>query len=625
MNRIKRAAAILLLLLLIYSLLRTAFYFFYFKHDALSFITLSKMFYWGLRIDLTILFFLNLPFLIWYLFIERYVPRRLWRVAGLSLLLLPNILMLAVNVIDLAYFRFINRRSTVDLLYVAGDSLDGLGSMVIAYWYLFLFFGVAVVSLFIAGKKCLYVKEADKKGNTPAAYAIAVCALVVMGVVARGVGGRPILPATPLLYFPAQYQPLVNNSSYTFLYSLLKRQQQLTLKKYYPEPVLDSLFTIERQYNHTTPFVKKNVVVFILESFSAALLQPGNRYRAHTPFLDSIIAQSTWCANGYANALMSNQGIVSILASLPPLLDEPYFHSVYSNNVIRGLGTLLKEQGYRTHFFMGAGPDHFGFGKFCRMIGIDQYHSGNDYNDNRYHDGHWGIYDHKFMPFAAGVLNREKKPFLSVLFNLSSHDPYVLPADLRQRFDYPGQAAFQKSVAYVDYSLRLFFDSVKQTDWFRNTLFVFTADHTNYETLGNTKNGFTAYRIPIFLFDPAEPVYKLINKPVQQLDLVPTILDRLHYSQPFMAFGRSVDDTAANYLITRPGSLVQVMDSAGLLGYNPLSDQPVYLYHPHEDPALQRNLLGDSRYAGESQRLERYLRAIVQRYNNSLIKNRLSR
>jgi phosphoglycerol transferase MdoB-like AlkP superfamily enzyme len=623
MDRIKRVVAMLLLLLGIYSLLRMAFYLFYFEGNDLSFTTLCAMFYWGMRIDFAILFYLNLPFVAWYLFIDGFVPRLWQRVAMLVLWWLPNAGMLAVNTIDLAYFGFINRRSTVDLLYVAGDSLKGIGSLLVSYWYLLLFFGLATVGLYLAGKKWLYGKQAVARIHTLPGYSVALVVLIILGVFARGTADRPLLPSTPLLYFPPQYQPLVNNSTYTFLYSVLKRQQQLAVKIDFTPKTLDSIFTIRRQYSQVVPFAKKNVVVIILESFSKELLQAGSGHRASTPFLDSIIAQSTWCNNAYANGLMSNQGIVSILASMPPFLDEPYYHSVYSNNALRGIGEVLKEQGYATHFFMGAGSDHFGFAKFCRLVGIDRYHSRDDFNDNRFDDGHWGIFDHKFLPFAAGVLNREPKPFLAVLFNLSSHDPYILPPDLRSRFRFPGQQPFQRSVAYVDYSLRLFFDSVKHTDWYKNTLFVFTADHTNYRTLQKAGNNFTAYRIPIFLFNPAEPVYRVIDKPVQQMDIVPTILDRLHYAGPFMAFGRSVDDTAVNYMLSRPGSLVQVLDSSFLLGYNDATSQPVYLYRYHQDEPLQHNLLHDTAYREPVGRLQRYLKAVIQRYNNSLINNDL--
>jgi phosphoglycerol transferase MdoB-like AlkP superfamily enzyme len=404
---------------------------------------------------------------------------------------------------------------------------------------------------------------------------------------------------------------------------MIKRQKQLDVKRYYRDNELDSLFTIRRQYVHKEPFRRKNVIIFILESFGREQFEDGNPYRAQTPFLDSIIRQSTWCHNAFANGLSSNQGIVSILGSMPPLLDEPYFHSIYSNNRLRGLGTILKEQGYSTHFFMGAGTDHFGFGKFCKMVGIDRYHSRIDFNNDTYYDGNWGIFDHRFLPFGATTLQKEKDPFLAVFFNLSSHYPFTVPRELRKQFEHSGSLPYLRSVSYVDYSLRLFFDTFRNSPAYKNTLFVFTADHSLIGYIKEIKDPFTIYQIPIIIFDPSSPVYEPVGKPVQQTDIVPTILDKLAYSNAFMAFGRSIYDTAENYVMNRYIDLVQITDSRFILGYNAGTSRPAYLLNTANDSTLKINLIDTVKFAGTRERLLRYNKAVIQRYNNALIENQL--
>jgi phosphoglycerol transferase MdoB-like AlkP superfamily enzyme len=534
-----------------------------------------------------------------------------------------NIPFLAINFIDLGYFRITGRRSTVDLLFVLKDSLSALPAFLKSYWYLFLLFILIMVVLTITAKRII-AKDNTRAGKTwYIAYAGGLVVIALFGMMARGTAARPLFPATPLLYFDAEYQPLVNNSTFSFLYSLVRRQTQLQIKSYYTNGQLDSLFTIRRQYPHQQPFQKKNVVIFILESFCREELEAGNLYRAKTPFLDSIIRQSTWCSNAFANALESNHGIVAVLAGMPPLLDEPYFHSVYNDDKIRGIGTILKEQGYSTHFFMGAGPDHFGFGKFSKMMGIDHYHSGDDFNDDQYFDGNWGIYDHRFLPWGAGIIQKEKEPFLAVFFNISSHYPFKIPSELQKQFDYPGEEPFSKSVGYVDYSLRLFFDSIKNSPSYKNTLFVFTADHSIITFIKRSFNPFYSYRIPVFIFDPADPVYNNISRPVQQTDLVPTILDKLSYSGPFMSFGRSIYDTAENYVVNNHLNIVQVTDNRYMLGFNTQTNRPAYLYSTTSDSSLKIDLLDSPQYAGIKNRLLQYDEAVVQRYNNSLIQDSL--
>lgn len=624
MNKIKGAVLIMLFLLLLYALIRILFYLFFYSHLGMSTMVLGRVLYWGMRIDFSSLFYINIPFLVYYLFISEMIAKRCAVQVGLAILLVLNLPFLALNVIDLAYYGFTSRRSTIDLWYVTVDSLTAVPQFLKTYWYLLLLFIIDTAILFWGAKKILtkFSEKGDGRFINRCLPGRLLLLLFFAGI-ARGWQARPLLPSTPLLYFDPQYQPLVLNSSFTFLYSLIKRQEQLTIKKYYNDSTLDSIFTIRRQYVQQQPFQRKNVVVFILESFCREYFENGSPYRAKTPFLDSIISKSTWCSHAFSNGIASNQGIVSILASLPPLLDEPYYHSRYSNNKLRALGTILKEQGYTTHFFMGAGADHFGFGKFCRMGGIDHYYSRKDFNDDRYYDGTWGIYDHRFLPFGAGILQKQANPFLAVFFNLSSHYPFAIPAELLSRFDFPGQQPFQKSAAYVDYSLQLFFNQIKHTAWYRNTIFVFTADHSLLGYGKNTSDPYTSFRIPIFIFDPSLPEYREIKKPVQQIDVVPTILHKLAYRGAFMSFGRSIYDTSESYAINKFHGVVQAIDTGFIFGYNPETNEPVYLYRTSGDSSVKINLLNNPADDDIRKRLLRFNKAFQQRYNNSLIYNRI--
>lgn len=624
MNMIKKiriTCLLLLILLLLYSLLRMGFYFVYFKGGAGE-ASVAGIFYWGMRLDFTALFYINLPFWIYYFFLYEWLPERLRKRVAIAIWLLLNIPFLAINFIDLVYFKFNNRRSTTDLLFVAFDSIQATGAFIKDYWYLFLSFGVTLAILIITGKLILAKANGIKSIPWYRHFPAALITILIYAVIARGVATRPIMPSTPLLYFDASLQPLVSNSSLSFLYSAFKRQTQLQVKDYYSPQTLDSTFTITRQYIHDKAFQPRNVVIIMLESFCSDYLDPGNDYRAQTPFLDSIISQSTWCSNAYSNGFTSNQGMVSILGSMPPLLDEPYYQSIYSSNKVRGIGTILKEKGYSTHFFYGAEPDHFGFEKFCNILGIDHHHSRKDFNNDQYYDKSWGIYDHQFLPFAGRVLQKENKPFLAVLFNISSHPPFTLPPDLKERFNSKSEMPFLRSVSYVDYSLQLFFEQIRNTDWFKNTLFVFSADHSIVTYIKEKYTFRSALRIPIFIYDPADTVRRNISKTVQQLDIVPTIMDRLAYSEPFMSFGHSIYDTATAYAVCKVSG-IQFFDSSFIFCFNPDANEPVALYKTGTDSTLKHNLLKDPGYSTVEGRMLRYSKAFVQRYNNSVVQDQL--
>ena len=624
MQKTRKAVLIFLYLLLLYSLLRLVFYLLYFNKNDFSGTELATVIYWGWRMDISGIFYLNLGFFIYYFLIQDLLFTRRKRLVTVSLLSVINLPLLAVNIIDLAYYKFNLRRSTVDLFSVAADSLHALGAFWKAWWYLFVLFIVLSFLSVIIFNRILEESSHNKEGYLKRNLLPCICFLLVTGLLARGLSGRPIIPSTPLLYLPAEYQSLATNSTITILYSMVKRQTILKEKSYYPVSGLDTLFTIRHQLKSAEPFNKMNVVIFIMESFGKEYTDDRDPLRARTPFIDSIIAESIVCNNAYANGLESNKGIVAILGGIPPFFDEPFFYSSYSNNSIRGIGTLLKEEGYNTNFFMGAGYDHFGFARFSKMLGIDNYYSMNDYGNDSHYDGNWGIYDHYFLPYAARQLVKKKSPFLSVIFNISTHFPNTLPDSLKTQFTIKGQNAQQNSISYFDYSLRLFFDIIKNESWYKKTIFVFSADHNIYlhgrEKAGLYKN----FRIPIIVHLPGQRIHQAIDKPVQQLDIVPTILDILHYKQPFMSFGQPVSDTGPGIVFNNYGDLYQAIDSSYLFGYNEKTEQPAYLYNFRSDTALVKDLLLNGQLPDQhAVKMQEHLRAVIQYFNYSMIKNKL--
>jgi phosphoglycerol transferase MdoB-like AlkP superfamily enzyme len=282
---------------------------------------------------------------------------------------------------------------------------------------------------------------------------------------------------------------------------------------------------------------------------------------------------------------------------------------------------------------MGAGKDHFGFGKFAHMAGIDHYYSREDFNNDqsggdRFYDGNWGIFDEPFLQFGAKVLAGKHHPFLAVFYTISAHPPYTIPTALRERFAFPGKSPAQRSISYTDYSFQHFFETCRKAPWFSNTLFVFCADHwlnpddhTGYTFVNSST-------IPIFIYDPSTAEGCVRHSLASQVDLAPTILDMLHYKGIYTGLGRSLLDTAIadsdRYAINRFafGSYEIINDELVLI-YDGVQDRSSYLYRYKTDPLLKDNLLGDKRYAGDRKKLETLIKANLQAYNQALLRRSL--
>jgi phosphoglycerol transferase MdoB-like AlkP superfamily enzyme len=613
-----------LLLLLLHTSLRVIFW----VYNDSQFADLSARDAWliltrGAQQDLVSLIFLNNPLLI-LLLISTWIRTNrtaIYRVARWLFVAL-NTAGLALNYIDTGYYRFSRHRSNIDLFYVFGDSLGSLRSILSAYWPLILCFIGGVVALVAMAKLLvrpsltqLTLPHPAKRLGTQALILLAL--LMLTGLVGKE---RPIIPTTPLLSIAPAQLPLAQNSVLTFFYSVLHRPEELDTKKYFSQAELTTIAPTTRVLvSDSLPFQRKNVVICILESFSRCYVTPGHPYKANTPFFDSLIKKSMYFPRAYANGYASNQGIVSILGGLPPLLEEPFYYSEYANTSLRSIGNILKEQGYNTNFFMGAGKDHFGFGKLAHMAGIDHAYWQNDFNNDVYFDGNWGIFDGPFLQYGAKLLSGEKEPFMATFFNISSHYPYTIPANERARFTQPGMTPQQRSISYVDDAFRQFFAACSKAPWFRNTLFVFSADHWMSP---DDKVGYTyvnSNTIPIFIYDPSQVQGSVDSSLISQVDITPIVLDRLHYKGAYTGFGRGLRDTATRYVLNRYINNYQLIDSAYVLGYTPAQGSS-YLYRYASDSLFEHNLLGDPACREEQARLEKWMKANLQAYAQALKK-----
>jgi len=540
-----------------------------------------------------------------------------------------NCFAVALNCIDIGYYRFGRHRANLDLRFVLGDSIPSFKSLFFGYWYLILLFVVLAVMI---GRMARWLPAEepvrDRRGRWLLVLRqvfVIVASLVIMGWIGAG---RPVMPSTPLLSVQPEDLPLAQNSLLTWAYSCFHRSHELLPVPYFSGQEAFRLAPTSHQLLSREKPNRKNVVLFILESFSRCYLVPGDPYKAHTPFLDSLLDKSLFFPNSFANGFSSNQGIVAILGGLPALMDEPFYYSEYANTPLHSLGNILRGKGYSTHFFMGAGRDHFGFGTFARIAGIDQTYWREDFNNDRLYDGNWGIFDQPFLQYGGRILSARQQPFLGVFFTISAHPPYTIPAELRSRFAAPDQSAPQQAIAYTDYSLQEFFRANKDEPWFRNTLFVFCADHWLDPLDGATPfSCLNVCTIPFFIYDPSREGRDWRATVAGQVDVVPTVLDQLGYQGSYTGYGHSLLDTTiadtSRYVINRSGETYQIIDKEYILGFDVHRDRSSYLYRYPADSACRNDLLKTGEGDAARQRLERLLKANIQTYRQALTRRSL--
>ena len=90
-------------------------------------------------------------------------------------------------------------------------------------------------------------------------------------------------------------------------------------------------------------------------------------------------------------------------------------------------------------------------------------------------------------------------------------------------------------------ALRKFFETARRQPWYKNTIFVLTADHTSLSTHEEYQTPLGRFRVPIIFFDPSGDM-KPGRRPgiAKQIDIMPTLLGYLGFQHPFVAFGNDL-------------------------------------------------------------------------------------
>jgi phosphoglycerol transferase MdoB-like AlkP superfamily enzyme len=301
-------------------------------------------------------------------------------------------------------------------------------------------------------------------------------------------------------------------------------------------------------------------------------------------------------------------------------MTEDFITSQYGSDKFNSLASLLKTEGYNSSFFHGGKNGTMGFDAFCKSAGFDNYYGKNEYPDQSDFDGHWGIWDEPYLQYIAQTLNTKPQPFFGAVFTLSSHHPYKVPDKYKNNFR-KGPLEIQQTIMYSDFALKEFFKTASTMPWFKNTIFVITADHTSEAWQPFFKNRVGQYFIPIIFYQPENGQVGRQAIVAQQTDIMPTLLDMLHYPNPFLAFGGSLlrNEEPHFGLSYLNGNYQLIQD-----GYAWQTDHSTSkaLYYFKQDSLLKNDLyLHQKNVANEKDRL---LKAIIQQYNSRLIENKLS-
>ena len=624
----------LLLVMVLYTLSRLFFYWVNIDlYPNVSANHLSEMLIGGVRFDLTALLYLNSLYLLLVLLPlpatirnqKEYIRIANW------CFWLPNILGFIVNCMDIIYARFTGRRTTCTI-FTEFQNDGNLASIIWQsmwqYWYVTLF-SIAILTLLII---CTRKKWHISHTYTSRKYYLIETTLMLVTIyfVVIGIRGgfgkytRPITISNAMQYTNApQETAILLNTPFTLMKSL--ENTTYIHPNYFSnedaERIFSPIHTDEIEENNRLG--QTNVVILILESFSKEYIGFYNQhldgFEGFTPFLDSLLLHSVTYSYSFASGRKSIDAMPSVLSSIPMLI-EPYIVTPYSTNAISSLAACLREEGYITAFFHGAPNGSMGFQAYARSAGFEKYFGMDEYDGIGDFDGTWAIWDEEFLQYYARTMNQMQQPFMTAVFTASSHHPFRIPDQYNDTFP-KGSLPIHQCIGYTDYALRKFFEYAKQQDWYENTLFVLTADHTNQVSLPEYATAKGLFEVPIAFYSPQWDQGKLQTQgAVSQTDIMPSVLAYLGYDKPFFAFGADILTKEKKHplAICYNHPVYQLLSDSLLMQFDGKEIRAVYNYHT--DPTLQQNIANEI----DTKELETYLRAYIQQYIYRLTTNQLT-
>lgn len=559
----------------------------------------------------------------------------------------PVMFIVITNICDAAYYQYTYRRLSGEIfryLGIGGHMGSLIPQFIVDYWQATLF-AIVVIPLFIAIATRIHLIPRDRHrkhllNDIVGLILGAGCVIFLF----RGGFGKNLEWRDTTKFCQAKNCALVTNSGYNIVRTF--NGGTLTEEQYYTPQELTQHFnpffqsrpaeqwplceawlgwgpnvghSYEAEIDDSGRItlgkdLHKNIVVIVLESFSQEYMGCYNPKAnpSFTPFLDSLYQHSV-VYQGRANGKKSIEGIPAIFASIPTLMTFPITLSDYADNQLNALPAILSQNGYRTAFFHGSYNGVLGFDKLCQQMGFQEYYGENEYMADRQaqktdYDGTWGIYDEYFLQYVVRKLSSFQQPFMAGTFTLSSHHPYKMQPGHENDF-IEGPHPLCRVVMYTDNALRKFFDAARKTNWYKNTVFVITADHSGQGLTReyNDYNGW--YRIPMMFYLPEYEEELITNGPewsthevnsriMQQTDIMPTLLDYLGLPAKTVCFGTSAFRNESNgWQIAYGNGYYQLETNDGVAVIGAEKEE------------------GNGNFA--------LLKAIIQQYNHRMINNQL--
>lgn len=522
---------------------------------------LSHALFWGLRFDLAIAaaftFFVGLL---------AYLLHRLARVRIVSGLrystLFFAVLLLLLHGADIMYYDEAGRHLGYEVKEGIGSAkeLVTMAATVQTKMFVFQLFLLLPILLFNnflfhrgnpVYDDAPYLQKSSHPLHTELALLILlpICVLMVRG----GIGHVPLEPLHAQEIGDSQLASIALNGPYNAVFSVVtpysitpvlanaptKAENKLVrdLYKGYPS---EAIWGQEFHYN---------VVMILLESWSASYMQSYGYDKPTTPFFDDLRQKSLTTLATLAGGHRTTEGIFSSMCSWQNPLGETVAQSQLQNYAYRCLPQILDERGYHTAFFQGTLKNTSGTGAFAQLLGFKHSYGKEDVDDYQYPHNSWGLHDPDLYRYVLKQIKQMPQPFFVGINTNSTHSKELPPGVDPQFKGNDSETNYLNVLRFSDEALKSFILSFANYPDLNNTIFVIAADHAGPSTGGakSLDSNFNKYQIPFLVYAPGIVKPKQLDMVSTQRDITPTLLYTLNIDGKAPFTGTALQDLVGTH------------------------------------------------------------------------------
>lgn len=290
----------------------------------------------------------------------------------------------------------------------------------------------------------------------------------------------------------------------------------------------------------------KNVVLVSMESLQNFVINKKVNGKEVTPFLNDLIndKNSLYFNNFYHN---TGQGKTSdsefIIDNSLYGLPRGAVFTTNAGNELNATPNILKDEGYTSAVFHGNHDSFWNRDVMYETLGYDRFFSKKDYNVTDDISVNYGLKDIPFFEQSIPMVQGLEEPYYTRFITLTHHYPFTLNKEEDKMIDQTNTGdgtvdRYFQTARYMDESLKKFFESMKDADEYKDTVFVFYGDHYGIsenhnramkEIMGTEIRPYEhtqLQRVPLIIHSPGLEGKKM-ETIGSQIDLKPTILNLL--------------------------------------------------------------------------------------------------